>query len=179
MISAGRPLPATSAFLPTVVPITLWAAIAPVFLIGLRSRISMTHASREHRPLGPMCREKTKVVLPASGAASTGKGSTRVPAVERDSLAGKSLKLKAADGSHSISTVGFRSVYRTPIGRQTGTRESAAFGPLLLGLFRVPAMLNNARRIRKVYQLNICEAIGDHHLCPGITTFGREGDLRW
>jgi hypothetical protein len=21
----------------------------------------------------------------------------------------------------------------------------------------------------KVYQLNICEAIGDHHLCPGIT----------
>jgi len=22
----------------------------------------------------------------------------------------------------------------------------------------------------KVYQLNICEAIGDHHLCPGITT---------
>lgn len=22
----------------------------------------------------------------------------------------------------------------------------------------------------KVYQLNICEAIGDHHLCPGITS---------
>ena len=22
----------------------------------------------------------------------------------------------------------------------------------------------------KVYQLNICEAVGDHHLCPGITT---------
>jgi hypothetical protein len=22
----------------------------------------------------------------------------------------------------------------------------------------------------KVYQLDICEAIGDHHLCPGITT---------
>jgi hypothetical protein len=22
----------------------------------------------------------------------------------------------------------------------------------------------------KVYQLNICEAIGDHRLCPGITT---------
>jgi hypothetical protein len=21
----------------------------------------------------------------------------------------------------------------------------------------------------KVYQLDICEAIGDHHLCPGIT----------
>jgi hypothetical protein len=22
----------------------------------------------------------------------------------------------------------------------------------------------------KVYQLDICDAIGDHHLCPGITT---------
>ena len=22
----------------------------------------------------------------------------------------------------------------------------------------------------RVYQLNICEAIGDHHFCPGITT---------
>ena len=22
----------------------------------------------------------------------------------------------------------------------------------------------------KVYQLDICETIGDHHLCPGITT---------
>lgn len=21
----------------------------------------------------------------------------------------------------------------------------------------------------KIYQFNICEAIGDHHLCPGIT----------
>ena len=27
----------------------------------------------------------------------------------------------------------------------------------------------------KVYQLNICEAIGDHHLCPGITTL-KAGD---
>jgi hypothetical protein len=28
----------------------------------------------------------------------------------------------------------------------------------------------------KVYQLNICEAIDDHHLCPGITTLSA-GDL--
>jgi hypothetical protein len=27
----------------------------------------------------------------------------------------------------------------------------------------------------KVYQLNICEAIDDHHLCPGITTL-KAGD---
>jgi hypothetical protein len=27
----------------------------------------------------------------------------------------------------------------------------------------------------KVYQLDICEAIGDHHLCPGITTL-KAGD---
>ena len=27
----------------------------------------------------------------------------------------------------------------------------------------------------KVYQLNICEAVGDHHLCPGITTL-KAGD---
>jgi hypothetical protein len=33
-------------------------------------------------------------------------------------IAGNSWKLKAADGSHSTSSVGFRSVYRTPIGRQ-------------------------------------------------------------
>jgi hypothetical protein len=26
----------------------------------------------------------------------------------------------------------------------------------------------------KVYQLNICEAINDHHLCPGITTLSAE-----
>jgi len=29
----------------------------------------------------------------------------------------------------------------------------------------------------KVYQLDICEAIGDHHLCPGITTL-KAGDFR-
>jgi hypothetical protein len=29
----------------------------------------------------------------------------------------------------------------------------------------------------KVYQLNICEAIGDHHLCPGITSL-HAGDFR-
>jgi hypothetical protein len=28
----------------------------------------------------------------------------------------------------------------------------------------------------KVYQLNICEAIGDHHLCPGITNL-RAGEF--
>jgi hypothetical protein len=28
----------------------------------------------------------------------------------------------------------------------------------------------------KVYQLDICEAIGDHHLCPGITTL-KAGDF--
>ena len=28
----------------------------------------------------------------------------------------------------------------------------------------------------KVYQLNICEAIGDHPLCPGITTL-KAGDF--
>ena len=27
----------------------------------------------------------------------------------------------------------------------------------------------------QAYQLNICEAIGDHHLCPGITTL-KAGD---
>jgi hypothetical protein len=27
----------------------------------------------------------------------------------------------------------------------------------------------------KVYQLDICEAIGDHHLCPGITTLSAGG----
>jgi hypothetical protein len=28
----------------------------------------------------------------------------------------------------------------------------------------------------RVYQLNICEAIRDHHLCPGITTL-KAGDF--
>ena len=28
----------------------------------------------------------------------------------------------------------------------------------------------------KVYQLNICEAIGDHHLCPGMTKL-KAGDF--
>ena len=27
---------------------------------------------------------------------------------------------------------------------------------------------------KKVYQLDICEAIHDHHLCPGVTAFCKD-----
>ena len=46
----------------------------------------------------------------------------------------------------------------------------ALLGPFRFALRSDMAMERYELHGVKVYQLNICEAIGDHHLCPGITS---------
>jgi hypothetical protein len=46
----------------------------------------------------------------------------------------------------------------------------ALLGPFRFALRSDMAMERYEPHGVKVYQLNICEAIGDHHLCPGITS---------